>query len=297
MSITGRSPCRLMCLSMMLWISGCFNSSFYYPNDEVYQTPAAYGLAYEAVSFESGDHTRLYGWFIPATGTPVGTMIYFYGDFANRTYYLKHIHWLPRMGFNVFTFDYRGFGDSEGTPHRSGIYLDSVAAIQYVLTRPDVDRRNLFIYGQSVGAVFAIATVARNHFPGIRAVAVEGAFSSFRAEARYMMRHESQKAIGRAPCLTWPIRPVTFVGVSDAYSPIDLVDQVSPVPLLIVHCTSDTAVPYEHAEQLFHRAKSPKYLWPVKDCEHVKLFTEWALSDKYRRMLVDFFTAHGSRLP
>lgn len=282
---------------MLPWISGCFNSSFYYPNDTVYETPAAYGLPYEEVSFESPDNTRLHGWFIPATGTPAGTIIYFYGDFANRTYYLRHIHWFPRHGFNAFTFDYRGFGDSEGTPHRSGIYNDSVAAIQYVLARPDIDRRNVFLYSQSLGAVFAIAAVARNDFSGIRAVAVEGAFTSFRAEARYMMMHESQKVIGRASCLTWPIRPVTFIGVSDAYSPIDLVDQVSPIPLLIIHCISDTAVPFDHAEQLFERAKSPKYLWSVEGCEHVRLFIESELSDKYRRMLASFFKSHRSESP
>ncbi|MFP4085236.1 MAG: alpha/beta hydrolase [Desulfobacteraceae bacterium] len=295
--IRWKLPCFVIGLFLCSCVSGCFNGSFYYPNDKIYKTPADYGLTYETVSFRSRDHTRLNGWFIPATGKPMGTVIYFYGDFANRTYYLKHIHWLPPKGFNVFTFDYRGYGDSDGKPDRSGIYLDSVAAIQYVQTRSDIDRKNLFIYGQSLGGVFAIAALAQNRFPGIRAVAVEGTFASFRAEARYMMLHKSRQTIGQASCLTWPIEPLTFVGVSDAYSPIDLVDRVSPVPLLIIHCKSDTAVPHKQAEALFQQAKAPKYLWSVQGCEHVKLFIDWPLSPKYRDRLADFFKAYGSKSP
>ena len=279
-------------LIVLLWISGCIDSSFYYPDEQVYHTPGDFSLEEKAVTFESGDGTRLRGWLIPAVGTSYGTVIYFYGNFANRTYYLEHIHWLPRMGFNVFTFDYRGYGASEGSVDRSGMYQDSVAAIKYVQSIPDIDSRNLFIYAQSLGGVFAIAALAKNDFSGIRAVAVESTFSSFRAEARYMMKRKTPDIIVRIPCLSWPIRPVTYLGLSNAFSPVDLVDRISPVPLLIIHCTSDKAVPYRHAEQLYERANDPKHFWPVDGCEHVTLFTNWKHSDAYRQKLAAFFKSH-----
>ncbi|MFP4349258.1 MAG: alpha/beta hydrolase [Desulfococcaceae bacterium] len=280
-------------LFAFLWIFGCIDSSFYYPDDRVYHTPSDYGLDYKSVTFQSADGTRLRGWLIPALGTSYGTVLYFYGNFANRTYYLDHIHWFPRMGFNVFTFDYRGYGASEGSVDRSGLYMDSVAAIEYVQSSPDIDSSNLFIYAQSLGGVFAIAALAHNDFSGIRALAVESTFTSFRAEARYMMKQKTPKAIGRIPCLTWPIRPVTYLGLSNAYSPIDLVDRIAPVPLLIIHCASDTAVPFDHAEQLYEQANDPKYLWAVDGCEHVTLFTKWDHSDAYRQKLAAFFKSRG----
>lgn len=292
---------RRLALACLLtgWVFtfGCFNSRFFYPTDVDYGTPARYGLDYEDVSFQSSDQTELHGWFIPAVGRSEGTVIFFYGDFANRTYNLKHVYWLARMGFNLFTFDYRGYGDSGGVPDRTGIYLDSVAAIRYVLSRPECEHGNLFVYGQSLGGVFAIAAVAKNQFPSICAVVVEGTFTSFRAEACYMMKHVSQEAIGRAPCITWSIPPVAYLGVGDALSPIDLVDQISPIPLLLIHCRGDTAVPYAQAEQLFNRAKAPKMLWQVDGCEHVRLFIDWDSSPKYRRKLAAFFKAHQCDRP
>jgi len=40
--------------------------------------------------------------------------------------------YLPAEGFNVFIFDYRGYGKSAGVPSRKGLFEDSVAAIEYI---------------------------------------------------------------------------------------------------------------------------------------------------------------------
>jgi uncharacterized protein len=86
---------------------------------------------------------------------------------------------------------------------------------------------------------------------------------------------------------------IGYLGLSNACSPIDLVDQIEPVPLLIIHCASDTAVPFGHAEQLYERANDPKYLWAVDGCEHVTLFTKWKDSDGYGQKLAAFFKSRG----
>ena len=116
----------LICAIPLLLIPGCLNHRFYQPNRTLYPTPDQCDLHYEEVFFKSKDGTKLHGWFVSALGDAVGTVIHFHGNFGNLTYYLNQICWLPVNNFNVFTFDYRGYGRSEGTPSRSGIYEDSV---------------------------------------------------------------------------------------------------------------------------------------------------------------------------
>jgi alpha-beta hydrolase superfamily lysophospholipase len=138
----------------------------------------------------------------------VGTVVYFHGNYGNLTYYFKQVSWLPAEGFNVFTFDYRGYGRSEGRPTRRGVYEDSVAALAYILKKPGIDHDNVFVFGQSLGGVNAMVALAKNDYPQIRAAAIEGAFDSYRAQARDAMATATRKKIGHVPCLSlqlWPL--------------------------------------------------------------------------------------------
>lgn len=122
--------------------SGCASKYFYYPTSTVHQTPAQHRLKYEDVTFRSKDGTKLNGWFLPAPGKPIGTVIHFHGNAQNMTAHFSFVDWIPREGFNLFVFDYRGYGESGGSPSRLGLYEDALAAIDYVKSRADVDPRN-----------------------------------------------------------------------------------------------------------------------------------------------------------
>ncbi len=286
----------LICAITLLLIPGCLNNGFYQPNQTLYKTPDQYNLHYEEVFFKSKDGTKLHGWFIPAVGDAVGTVIHFHGNFGNLTYYFNQIYWLPLNNFNVFTFDYRGYGQSEGTPSRHGIYEDSVSAIEHIMSKPTITPSNVYIFGQSLGGVNAIVAIAKNDFPEIRAIAIEGAFYSYRAEARDMMGSTVQKKIGNIPCLSLQIWPISFFSVTNFYSPDEFIDQVSPIPILLIHCTQDSSVPYHHSEWLYEKAKEPKHLWIISGCSHLQVFTDKKTEDKYRQRLVQFFNDHRQNM-
>jgi len=281
-----------ICVMTLPLLSGCFNSSFYKPNQTLYETPDQYSLRYEEVFFKSKDGTMLHGWFIPAVGDAVGTVIHFHGNFANLTYYFKQICWLPLQNFNVFTFDYRGYGRSDGIPSRPGIYEDSVAAIEYIMSKPDIDRDNVFVFGQSLGGANAIVSMAKNDFPKIRAIAVEGAFYSYREEAQDKMISTVRNKIGNIPWLPIQIRLISFLSVTDSHSPGEFIDQVSPIPVLLIHCTQDSFVSYHHSEWLYEKANEPKYLWIIKGCKHLQVFTDKQFEYGYRHRLVQFFNKY-----
>lgn len=268
---------------------GCFSGAFYHPNQVLFDSPTRYQLSVEDVFFESRDGTRLHGWFVPAVGERLGTVIHFHGNYGNLTYSFKQVHWLPAKGFNVFTFDYRGYGRSAGKPSKRGVYEDSVAAIDYILNRTGVDPDNVFVFGQSLGAVNAMVALSRNDFTQIRAVAAEGAFDYYRAEARERMEAGTRKTIGNVPCLSLQIWPLAFLAVTDSYSPGDHVQRISPVPLLLIHCLQDSIVYYQHSERLYEAARAPKHLWLIDGCGHIEVFSGAQDESGHRQKLVQFF--------
>lgn len=280
----------------LLLISGCLNNRFYQPDQTLYKTPDQYNLDYEDVFFKSKDGTKLHGWFLPAVGDAVGTIIHFHGNFGNLTYYLDQIWWLPKSNFNVFTFDYRGYGQSEGAPSRHRIYEDCVAAIEYVLSQPEIAPGNVYVFGQSLGGVNAIVALAKNDFPEIRAIAIEGAFYSYREEARDMMHSRAEKEIGNMPFLSQQIWLISFFSVTNSHSPAEFIDQISPIPLLLIHCTEDSIVSYHHSEWLHAKAGEPKYLWIIDGCSHLQVFTDKKTEYGYRQKLVQFFNDHRQHM-
>lgn len=84
--------------------------------------------------------------------------------------------------YAVILFDYRGFGDSEGTPRQVvsfGKQLeDWSAAIAFARARPEVDSRRIATWGFSLGAGHALTSAARDE--GVAAViAVAPMFDGF----------------------------------------------------------------------------------------------------------------------
>ena len=266
-------------LASVITCVGCANRMFYYPDNRVYDTPALHRLPYEAVTFESLDGTKLTGWFVPAVGDAKATVIHLHGNAQNMTSHFSFVSWLPAEGFNVFVFDYRGYGGSGGKPEREGIYQDCVAALNYVAGRKDVDSDRLLVLGQSLGGANAIAMVGDGRASDVKAVAIDSAFYSYRLIARDKIRQ-----IPMVSLLAWPL---SFLIVSNDHSPAEIVDSISPTPLLIIHGTDDTIVPFRHGEMLFEAAAKPKSLIVVPRGLHTAALMRHGT--RYRGRLVEFF--------
>ncbi len=269
----------LILFSLLLTLSGCVSRLFYYPDGVLYQIPSQRKLEFEEVYFRSKDGTKLYGWFVKAIGNPIGTVIHFHGNAQNMSAHFSFVDWLPSEGFNVFTFDYRGYGASQGNPSRQGIYEDCLAAIEYVQKRTDIDQKKIVILGQSLGGANAIAVIGSNDFKGIKAVAIESTFYSYRS----IVRDKMERIFILSP-LKWPL---SFIIVSNKYSPSKVIDKVSPIPFLLIHGNSDQVIPYHHSKLLFDRAKQPKKLWTVEKGKHSEAFTKYGYI--FRKILVHFY--------
>lgn len=251
---------------------------FYYPDKIVYGTPTQSGLKYEEVTFPSKDGTFLTGWFVPAVGEPKGTVIHFHGNAQNMTAHFSFVSWLPKEGFNVFIFDYRGYGKSQGKPSRETVFQDCVAAVDYVKSRNDIDRNSIVLLGQSLGGAFALSAFGEGMITDIRAVAIDSTFYSYR-----LMVRDAIKGIPILSFLRWPL---SFIVVSNSHSPGPVIKNIS-VPLLLIHGTDDQVIPYHHGQWLFEDATVPKEFITVPRGRHTDAFVEYG--DIYRKRLVEFY--------
>ena len=278
--MTEQSICRFAAAPLLaLLLTGCASKAFYYPDHHVYATPANDGLAYEEVSFSSADGTTLNGWFIPSATKAKGTVIHFHGNAQNISSHYSFVSWLPKEGFNVFTFDYRGYGKSGGSVSRSGIREDAEATLNYVRSRRDVDPARILVLGQSLGCAISLAALTDAGTNGIRAVVLDSPFYSYRSIVR-----DKMKLIPVVGLLRWPL---SFLVISNSGSPASTVDDLSPIPLLILHGTSDQVIPYSHGARLFAKAEEPKQMLSIPRGRHADALT---LNDpQYRQQVVLFF--------
>ncbi len=60
---------------------------------------------------------------------------------------------------NVMMMDYRGYGNSEGTPTEHGLILDAESCLRHLLTRDDINKHAIFLFGRSLGEFVLYVTV------------------------------------------------------------------------------------------------------------------------------------------
>ena len=86
-------------------------------------------LNYEEVNFKTSDDVNLHGWYIPADSAQY-TLIFCHGNAGNISHRLESIKQFHDLGFNVFIFDYRGYGKSEGSISEQGSYLGCRSSVE-----------------------------------------------------------------------------------------------------------------------------------------------------------------------
>ncbi len=250
---------------------------FYFPTQHVYGKPETHELTYESVSFDSTDGARLHGWFFPAVGSARGTVIQFHGNAGNITGHFESVKWLPSESWNVFCFDYRGYGQSTGKPTRQGTVNDGLAAIECVQSRGDVDADRVVVLGQSLGGAVGIVVVAQ--CSSVRGIAVEGAFSHYRTEAAFVCGQN----IFVSPIAGLLSRAM----ISQGLDPIDCVASIAPRPTMFVCGTNDRIVDHNQTAALHAAAAEPKTLHVIEGGGH----TDSMCASEGRRWFLDFFDA------
>ncbi|MCJ8328390.1 MAG: alpha/beta hydrolase [Lentisphaeria bacterium] len=255
-------------------LNSCLNSVFFQPDKKSYQVPKG---NYETVNFRSHGET-LHAWFIPAKNKAKGTVIQFHGNAQNMSAHYSFVDWLPEQGYNLFVFDYRGYGQSTGKPSRIGLYHDSIAALNYLKSRKDIDSKNIFVIAQSLGAAFAINAIGRNDFDGIRGIVLDSPFYSFTSIVR-------SKLGLFLKLITFPVFPLF---VTPGLSSASAIKEIK-TPILFIHGTQDRVIPIRQAIALYAQANNPKQFISVKNGSHCSALGRF--KSTYGSEILKFFDA------
>ena len=211
----------------------------YYPNvpsRELTATPATIELDYEAVTLQTDDGLRLSAWFIPHPA-PRATLLFFHGNAGNLSHRLESIRLFHDLGLAVFIIDYRGYGQSEGSPGEAGTYRDAAAAWDYLVTKRHIVPQEIVIFGRSLGAAIAAELASRTR-PA--ALIIESAFTS----------------VPNMAARIYPWLPVRWL--SRYHYDTQTALESLTCPVLIIHSREDDIIPYAEGEQLFTHAREPK---------------------------------------
>ena len=210
---------------------------------------------------------------------------------------------LNQAGYVAMAFDYKGWGDSEGSRTFLGL-------------QPEVDAERIGLYGTSYGGA-TVAWVAAVDQRAKSIVSVVGIGHG----ARWMSRvrrvdewydllersqadREKRAATGKSELverreILLPDRqsaelaeaarrnnpaavdtiPLEYVDDTVGFNPEWIVDKISPRPILFITTDNDRLVLPEESEQLYAHAKEPKKLVVLKGYGHYEVYQEPAFSE------------------
>ncbi|MCC7315862.1 MAG: alpha/beta hydrolase [Planctomycetes bacterium] len=211
----------------------------------IFSTPDAVGLPFEHIELavDSPVPHTLYAWFIPAEGAP-GTVLIHHGATINRSALVDSYKLVHDLGWNVFVYDYQGYGESNLQPSLESLIPDADAALRYIQQSSAAGSERIVLFGISLGTLPTSAQAARGPV-GVVGVILQGSF------VLDLLPPTSFLLAGVVPL------PEVVARLPQELDPYGNIGQVAP-PKLFLQSPQDLITPIEGARRLFELASEPK---------------------------------------
>lgn len=204
-----------------------------------------------------------------------GVALQFHGNAENMSSHYRFMQWLLPEGWDVITFDYRGYGDSEGeSGDLSGTLADGKAALAWANSRAEELGVPLVIFGQSLGGNIALKSLLAPdaQTSRLKLVVIDSSFYSFQSIAREKLSDV---------WFLWPLQPLAYLLVANTLSagPELQTPAASSVvakwPALFLHSKNDPVVSFRQGQLLYEAYPGEKAMWTTDEPGHVNtLFAE-----------------------
>ncbi|TYQ16855.1 UNVERIFIED_CONTAM: fermentation-respiration switch protein FrsA (DUF1100 family) [Acetivibrio alkalicellulosi] len=252
---------------------------------------------YENISFRDiNSEIILRGWFFDAPGGSDKTIVIAHGYGGNRLPFgedtIDLIKSYLSEGYNILTFDFRNSGESDGNITSVGLYEknDLLGAINYAKSRGS---EKVILLGYSMGASTCIMAAAESeHVDGIIA---DSPFSDLTAYLNENLRVWSVWS----NWLPTPFNKTTLIAMklltgidTSDVSPVNYMNKISHIPILLIHSEDDKVIPIEHSHALKSSSNGSNVeLWKTKGATHIKSYTKYP--DGYINRTIEFLNLIG----
>lgn len=199
------------------------------------------------------------------------TVVYFHGNGEVVADYLDFYPQLfDKEGYNLFLFEFRGYGMSTGKP----ALVDMLTDVECVLKKLNIPQNKIILYGRSVGTLYAIH--AASFFPKAYALILESGIADI--EERIMIRISSPSEIDSS----YEELKQEFHKHFNTEKKLSAFKSKS----LVLHTVNDQLVAVAHGKKLYEYLNQPKNIHLFERGDHNTIFT--VNQNEYFQILFDF---------
>ena len=203
------------------------------------------------VTLQTSDGVKLNALFAKSTAEGGGgkTILFSHGNAGNLLHRASKIDRMCEAGFDVFIYDYRGYGRSEGSPTVTGAIIDGKTALQWLFSEKQIKPEEIVLYGESLGTGIA-AEILKDSPASFAALVHESGFASLAAQAN---------------------RTIPLIGrlILKADLPTSETIKNYHGRLLVIHSRKDEVIPYSDSELLFNICPSKhKTIYTIEASNH-----------------------------
>ena len=262
-------------LALLLFV---FQSRMLYmPWRNVESTPADLHLAFEDLRITTPDGQTLAAWYIPAENARY-TVLFCHGNAGNIGHRLESLDLFHQLGLNCLIFDYRGYGQSTGSPTEEGTIQDALAARQWLLDNKRILPADIIFFGRSLGGAVAAQIAARTADTPPAGLVIESSFTSFTDIGSHY----------------YPWLPVRWFA-RFSYNTQQALESFH-CPVAVVHSLDDEVIPFEMGRHLYEAAHHPKHFAELKGTHNEGFVDNHALYRAIWQEILVFFSNSQSTL-
>ncbi|CAG0899461.1 unnamed protein product [Darwinula stevensoni] len=174
-------------------------------------------------------------------GSRIVTLFIRCSDAGQRTIMLSHgngedlgltagflLEMSDEFNFNVFSYDYSGYGRSTGKPSEDNLYADIEAAWEVLRTKHGVPEEKVVLYGRSLGTAPTVHLASKlTKLPGV------------------ILHSPLSSGMGMVLSSSWSLGPFPVA------KSVPLIDS----PVLVIHGTQDEVIPISHGRTVYERCR------------------------------------------
>ena len=206
------------------------------PKHEMISPTAARGLRLEPLWLTSSDGVRLRAWWIPGENAGAPVMLCLHGNGGNISTHGEKMKLFHDAGASQLWVEWRGYGESAGTPDEAGLYRDGLAGWAWLTRERAIAPSRVALYGESLGCGVAVELATRVPAGGL---IIDSGFASV-AE------------MGKSVLPWFPLALERF-----RFDNLSKLPRVK-MPALFLHSPQDDVVPFEQSRLNFAAAAGPK---------------------------------------